>query len=378
MTNTADVIVIGSGIIGSSTAYELSKRGKKVIVLEKYSNVGDGASSRNGAGVRLSGRVAPESWLASKAIKDIWPTLHEELDGDLEHHKPGSLVLAHSEAQIKACMGTIEKNNLADVESRLIDGKEAREICPYLSDYVEKAVWCAEDGYANPMRTTLAYYRAARKLGVRYITGENVVSLEKFRGRVRRVVTEAGNVYEGEQVVLAAGFNSRRIAKTVGIWIPFLKRVDECLITEIQPAMFDTRISCADGNFYGHQTRHGSFIFGGNTNLERYEECYDDKPMNTNKQTSDKCRIIGQFVPALKDVKVVRHWAGWLDSMVDRLPIIQEMDEVPGLILACGFSGHGFAIGPAVGVVVSQIAMGEAPSVDISSLNYDRFKPSGC
>lgn len=67
MTNTADVIVIGSGIIGSSTAYELSKRGKKVIVLEKYSNVGDGASSRNGAGVRLSGRVAPESWLASKA-----------------------------------------------------------------------------------------------------------------------------------------------------------------------------------------------------------------------------------------------------------------------------------------------------------------------
>ena len=142
--------------------------------------------------------------------------------------------------------------------------------------------------------------------------------------------------------------------------------------------MFDTRISCADGNFYGHQTRHGSFIFGGNTNLERYEECYDDKPMNTNKQTSDKCRIIGQFVPALKDVKVVRHWAGWLDSMVDRLPIIQEMDEVPGLILACGFSGHGFAIGPAVGVVVSQIAMGEAPSVDISSLNYDRFKPSGC
>ena len=378
MTNTADVIVIGSGIIGSSTAYELSKRGKKVIVLEKYSNVGDGASSRNGAGVRLSGRVAPESWLASKAIKDIWPTLHEELDADLEYHKPGSLVLAHSEAQIKACMGTIEKNNLADVESRLIDGKEAREICPYLSDYVEKAVWCAEDGYANPMRTTLAYYRAARKLGVRYITGENVVSLEKFRGRVRRVVTEAGNVYEGEQVVLAAGFNSRRIAKTVGIWIPFLKRVDECLITEIQPAMFDTRISCADGNFYGHQTRHGSFIFGGNTNLERYEECYDDKPMNTNKQTSDKGRIIGQFVPALKDVKVVRHWAGWLDSMVDRLPIIQEMDEVPGLILACGFSGHGFAIGPAVGVVVSQIAMGEAPSVDISSLNYDRFKPSGC
>ena len=378
MTNTADVIIIGSGIVGSATAYELAKRGLKVIVLEKYGNVGDGASSRNGAGVRLGGRVAPVSWRAAKAIRDIWPTLDQELDADLEYQKAGSLTMAHSEAQVKACERKLEKDRAAGVESRLIDGAEARELCPYLSDYVEKAVWSPEDGCANPMKVTLAYYRAARKLGVRYITGENVISLEKHQGRIRRVVTEEGTVYEGNKVVLAAGFNSRRIVKTVGIWIPFLKRVDECLITEIQPPMFKTRISCADGNFYGSQTRHGSFIFGGNTNLERYEECYDDKPMNTNKQVSDKCRIIGQFVPALKGVKVVRYWAGWLDSMVDRLPVIQELEEIPGLVLACGFSGHGFAIGPAVGQVVSQIVMGEPTCVDVSALRYDRFKPTGC
>ena len=378
VTNTADVIIIGSGIVGNATAYELAKRGKQVLVLEKYGNIGDGASSRNGAGVRLGSRVAPESWLAAKAIRDIWPTLGEELDADLEYQKPGALTLAHTEAQRQACAGAMAKNQAAGVESYLIDGKQAREICPYLSDYVEQAVWCPEDGYANPMMTTLAYYRAARRLGVRFITGENVVALEKVRGQVRRVITQAGSVYEGEKIVLAAGFNSRRIAKTVGIWIPFLKRVDECIVTEVQPTMFATRISCADGNFYGHQTRHGSFIFGGNTNLERYEECYDDKPMNTNKQASDKCRIIGQFVPALKNAKVVRQWAGWLDSMVDRLPIIQEPDEVPGLVLACGFSGHGFAIGPAVGLVVSQMVLGEPVCVDVSALTYDRFKPSGC
>ena len=77
------------------------------------------------------------------------------------------------------------------------------------------------------------------------------------------------------------------------------------------------------------------------------------------------------------NVKVVRHWAGWLDSMVDRLPIIQEIPEVPGLILACGFSGHGFAIGPAVGKVGAELALGEPTCVDVSALNYDRFKPTG-
>lgn len=237
VTNTADVIVIGSGIVGSATAYELAKRGIKVTVLEKYSNVGDGASSRNGAGVRLGGRVSPEAELAAKAIYDIWPSLGQELDADLEYVRAGSLTLAHSESQIASLNKKLVKDRMAGVPSSLVDGKQAREICPYLSDYVEQAVWSEMDGHANPMMTTLAYYRAARRLGVRYITGENVVALEKQRGCIRRVITQDGNIYEADKVVLAAGFNSRRIAKTVGLWIPFLKRVDECLITEVQPPM---------------------------------------------------------------------------------------------------------------------------------------------
>lgn len=284
MIKTADVIVIGSGIVGSATAYELAKRGKSVLVLEKYPNVGDGASSRNGAGVRLAGRVSPEAELAAMAIYDIWPTLGEELDADLEYVVGGSLTMAHSESQMKSLQVKLAKDLKANVPSRIVDGNEAREICPILSDYVEQALYSEMDGHANPMVTTLAYYRAARRLGVDYITGENVIALEKMHGCCRKVLTEAGNVYEAEHIVLAAGFNSRRIAKTVGLWIPFLKRVDECLITEVQPPMTKVRLSSADGNFYGSQTKHGSFIFGGNTNLERYEECYDDRPINTGKQ----------------------------------------------------------------------------------------------
>ena len=177
---------------------------------------------------------------------------------------------------------------------------------------------------------------------------------------------------------MAAGFNSKRIAETVGIWLPFLKRVDECIITEAVAPLTKFRLSTADGNFYGNQTKHGSFIFGGNTNLERYESTYDQRPRNTNKQSPDKCRAVSKYIPALRDVKVIRQWAGWLDSTVDRLPIIQEIPEVQGMVLSCGYSGHGFAIGPAAGKVTSQVVLGEEPVVDISSLCYNRFKPSGC
>ena len=377
MSNFADVIIIGSGIIGNSTAYHLAKKGVDVLVLER-DNIGDGASSRNGAGVRLSSRVFPESALAEHAIRDIWPGLGEELGADLEYEKPGSLALAQTEAQIKALEASVRKSLAAGADVRIIDGQEARRMCPYLSEAVEKASYCPDDGYANPMVTTLSYYRMARKLGARYITGEDVVSIQKVRGKARKVITAAGTVYEGNKIVLAAGFNSRRIAKSVGIWLPFLKRIDECIITEVQAPMMKYRLSTADGNFYGHQTRHGSFIFGGNTQLERYEETYDAQPRCANKSAPDKCRAVMKYIPALADVKIIRQWAGWLDSMVDRLPVIQEIPEVPGLVLACGFSGHGFAIGPAVGQVVEEIVMEEKTCVDVSGLRYDRFKAAGC
>lgn len=262
MNNTADVIIIGSGIIGSSTACYLAPRGIKVIVLERSPNIGDGASSRNGAGVRISGRVLPESNLAVEAIRNIWPTLSDELETDLEYDIPGSLSLASTPEQEEDLEDNLKDTLASGVKAEIISGEEVRRMCPSLSPIVTKAMFCGEDGYANPMLTTLAYYRKNRRMGVRYITGENVIRLRKIKGNMRQVITESGNVYEADRVVLAAGFNSRRIAESVGIWLPFLKRIDECIITEGVPKMFPYRISVSSG-LYAHQTRHGSFIAGG-------------------------------------------------------------------------------------------------------------------
>ena len=374
--NISDVIIIGSGIVGTSAAYYMAKAGLNVTVLEK-DMIGHGASSRNGAGVRLSSRVQCEFNLARVAIREIWPTLSEELETDTEYLKSGALLMYLTEAEEPKIRAKMNMCIAQGQVGELIDGDEARKRCPYLSDLVLGAVYYPEDGHANPMKTVLGYYKMARRFGVRFVTGEEVLRINKYKGRARQVITAAGNVYEADKIIVAAGFESRAIMRTVGIHLPYLKRVDECLITEAVPRMTDLRLSTFDGNFYGNQTKHGSFLWGGNTNIERYEETDPGQPMNTTRQSPDKARMVGQLIPALKDVKVIRHWAGYLDSSADRLPIIQEIPEVPGLISASGFSGHGFAIGPAVGQLLKEMVLGEELCAPIDEFKYDRWHATG-
>ena len=175
----ADVIVIGGGIIGNAAAYYLAKRGCSVIVLEKSDHLGDGGSSRNGGGVRQSGRDKRELPLAMYGIKNLWPTLSEELETDVEYCQDGNLRLGKTEEHMKILSGLAENAQSCGLDVRMISGEEVRDICPYLSDEVIGASWCPTDGHANPMLATLGFYKKARELGVRFITGEEVTARKK-------------------------------------------------------------------------------------------------------------------------------------------------------------------------------------------------------
>ena len=258
------------------------------------------------------------------------------------------------------------------VDVRMISGDEARRINPYLSDAVTCASWCPTDGHANPLMATMGYYKMARRLGAHFISGEKVVELRKIKGAARQVVTESGNVYEGDKIILAAGYESRFIASTVGIDVPMQPVLLETLVTEAVAPMFWQMLGTADADFYGHQTEHGSFVFGLNSGLEPYAK--PGKPLSSSIAASAACRGIMHYFPNLANIKVVRSWAGWMDSCADHVPVISTVEEVPGLILACGFSGHGFGISPAVGLVLSQLAMEQETAVDLSALRYDRFQ----
>lgn len=372
MNNHADVIIVGGGIIGCAAAYYLTKKGCSVLVLEGSKDIGNGGSSRNGGGVRQSGRDPRELPLAMYGIKNLWPTLSEKLEVDCEYHQDGNLRLGKTEKHLEILQGLTDRAKACGLDVRMIDGDEVRVINPYLSDEVIGASWCPTDGHANPLTTTLGYYKMARRLGARFITEEPVVALRKIKGHLRQVITK-DNVYEGDTVILAAGLGSREIAATVGIDIPMQPAMLEALVTEAQPPMFDQMLGTAEADFYGHQTKHGSFVFGGTSGLEGFTKD-NHTPVTNSISAPSTCRGIIKYFPVLRDAKIVRTWAGWMDLCADKVPVISTVSEVPGLILACGFSGHGFGIAPAVGTVLSQLALHEPTAVDLHELRYDRFR----
>lgn len=371
MSNCAEVIIIGGGVIGCATAYYLAKEGTSVIVMEGSDHIGNGGSSRNGGGVRQSGRDPRELPLAMYGIRNLWPHLSEELETDCEYHQDGNLRLGKTEKHREILEGLADRARACGLDVRMIDGDEVRRINPHLSHEVTVASWCPTDGHANPLTTTLGFYKMARRLGARFITGEPVTELRTVKGKIRKVITP-NNVYEGEQVLVAAGLHSREILGTVGIDVPMDGSLLEALVTEAEAPMFDQMLGTADADFYGHQTKHGSFVFGGSSGLEPF---YKDNgtPVTSSRTAPCICRGIMKYFPELADAKIVRTWAGWSDRSADGVPVLGTVDEIPGLYAACAFTGHGFGISPAVGDQLAKLIRTGSTDVDLSPLRYDRF-----
>ena len=369
---TADVIICGAGIIGCAAAYYTAKKGKSVIVIDADEIIGNGGSSRNGGGVRQSGRDPRELPLAMYGVKNIWPTLSEELGVDVEYHQDGNLRLGRNDRHQKILEGLTERAVAVGLDVKMIDGDEVRSINPWLAPDVTCASWCPTDGHANPLKATLAFFKAARRLGVTFYSGEKVLSLKKEKGVLRYVVTDH-DTYSAEKVIVACGYESRAILQTVGIDVPMTKDLIECLVTEAEPPMFKQMLGTADADFYGHQTDHGSFVFGGASGYEAQN--LDFGCMTTHSTTAPAiCRGILKWIPRLREAMIVRTWSGYEDVCADGVPVIDAIDEVPGLIVACAFTGHGFGISPVVGQLLSQLACDEETMLDLSELRYDRFK----
>ena len=371
MSNCAEVIIVGGGVIGCATAYYLAKAGTSVIVLEGSDHIGNGGSSRNGGGVRQSGRDPRELPLAMYGIRTLWPHLSEELETDCEYHQDGNLRLGKTEKHREILEGLADRARACGLDVRMIDGDEVRRINPHLSHEVTVASWCPTDGHANPLTTTLGFYKMARRLGARFITGGPGTELRTVKGKIRKVITP-NNVYEGEQVLVAAGLHSREILGTVGIDVPMGGSLLEALVTEAEAPMFDQMLGTADADFYGHQTKHGSFVFGGSSGLEPF---YKDNgtPVTSSRTAPCICRGIMKYFPELADAKIVRTWAGWSDRSADGVPVLGAVDEIPGLYAACAFTGHGFGISPAVGDQLAKLIRTGSTDVDLSPLRYDRF-----
>jgi sarcosine oxidase subunit beta len=372
MSEKADVVIIGGGVMGCAIAYNLAREGLKPVVIEK-SDIGGEASGANGGGVRQSARNLKEMPLAIESIQ-IYGQLHEELGMDVEYVRKGNLRLCTSEEELDTMRTSVENQKAANLELEMLDRKQVLDINPHIGEKVLGASYCPTDGHVNPFLVTYAFFQKAKSLGARVFTHEEVKDIRLQKNKVSAVITDK-QIFETDLVINAAGVAGRNVANMVGLDLPMRPVFSEAMITEPYPPLFQQMIGHARGLFYGRQTVHGSFFWGGFVGTEQFIH-REGKPLFHFIGPAISSMVI-DFFPILKGINVIRTWSGLIAQMSDAIPVLGFTEEVPGFVFATGFSGHGFGLAPIIGRLMSELIMDCQPSIPISDFCFGRFSKGG-
>ncbi|MEK7219815.1 MAG: FAD-binding oxidoreductase [candidate division NC10 bacterium] len=365
----AEVAIVGGGIVGCAAAYYLARRGAKVVLLEK-SVIGGEASGRNGGGVRAQCRDRRERPLAMASIR-LWVGLEAELGFDMEYVQGGNIRMATNEERM-AMLRREGEEELADgLAVEMWDRDELRRRAPYLSDVFIGAKYCPTDGSANPILATRAFGWAARRAGVTLLTQTEAVSVGVQAGRVTSVTgrdRDGGVLVEAPRLIHAGGPWTPMLSDTLGIQVPIEPARSVVAVTQRMPPLFKEFISSHDLGVYGRQAREGHVHIGG---IGTPGRTFDQGvPAGVIERLA---RGAAEAIPALRGASFLRTWTGTLEMTPDRVPIIGPVDGVEGYILASGFSGHGFCLGPIVGKLLSELIVDGEPSLSLREFRLSRF-----
>ena len=369
---SGQVVIIGGGISGCSTAYELARNGVKVVLLER----GDLHSMASGwtlAGVRQSGRHPSELPLAAAAVAR-WGNLNEELDADTEYRRQGNLRMALTEADVPKIMEVVENTRSAGIEITWLDSiAEIHEIAPALTSDLAGASYCPSDGHANPSLAVQAFANAARRAGADIRTGVEVLSISTQGGKVTGVETTDGTV-PADVVVVAAGIYSPKLLGPLGFELPLKIGHVPAVQTVPAPRILDQVLGVAAGTFAGRQQVDGRFRLTVGSTEWRVAPQHDQFNVQpTMAQVQETLAFSIRAVPALKDYRVAQVWGGLLDLTPDALPVLQRPGGVDGLVIGAGFSGHGFCLGPVTGEILADLAVHGSTEYPIDSFTIERF-----
>ena len=367
---SADVVVIGSGIIGSSTAYYLSRAGADVILFDRAGpNAGGTASQACAGGVRQQGRTPPEIPLAIYAI-GLWTGLEAELGADLHYRQDGMTVLTDSEHLIPVLEKRVAVERSLGLDVRLISREELHEQIPDLAPRMIAGSYCPTDGHADPMRSIDAFIRAARRLGTVFKWHCPVERIICEKAKVVAVQTAAGQI-NCRHAVLAAGYWSRALAATAGLDLPFTPCTLQMMVTARRSHKLNQVLGWLGRGISLKQVPSGGFVIGGGWPGYGDPETYRTHLFPGSMAKSAKTTV--DLYPTLAGLPIVRAWVGIEAFCKDEMQIIGPVSDVNGLVLAAGFSGHGFGIGPGVGSLIAQyLTTGKIPSM-LKPFGFERF-----
>ena len=373
MKATADVVIIGGGCMGASTAHHLTRNGvNNVVLLEREPMLGTGSTGRNAGGVRHQFSNEANVKLSIESIHTL-EHFAEEVGYQIDLHQDGYLFLLSNQKDLDAFRRNTEMQRRLGVEVDVLSPEDATRLAPGLeAGGIIGATFCARDGIANPNGVTMGFAKSAQAAGVEINRETEVTGIRTEAGRITGVETTKGAI-STRTVVNAAGPYAREIGKMVGLDVPVLPYRRHIFITEpIEPGSVPaSRIMVIDfeTTFYFH--REGAGILFGMVD--------PDEPSSYSTTVSWEflervTRVAVKRLPRLAEAGIAHAWAGLYEMTPDAMPIIGPAREVEGFFLITGFSGHGFQHSPAAGRILADIIAGrEDRSTDLKPFSFARF-----
>ncbi|MCR9124722.1 MAG: FAD-binding oxidoreductase [Rhodobacteraceae bacterium] len=412
-----DVVVIGGGIIGVSTALELAERGVSVALCEK-GDIGAEQSSRNWGWVRISHRDPREIPLMIEAI-NAWKGMDARTGRATGYTQSGILFTARNDKVYARSERWARHLEPYQIEARMISGDDLQAVMPGSRMHLKGALFTPEDGRAEPQWAAPAIAEGSRDAGATVLTRCAVRGVDVADGRICGVMTERGRI-ACDRVVLAGGAWSRLFAGNAGIWLPQLKVLNTVMRTTAVEGGPEAAI-WSDGFAMRKRADGGYTIASGSQNtvdlvpdslrlaraflpafraewkvlrfrlsgrwrdeaawprhwapddITPFETCRVLDPAPQERVLNASWTAAQRAFPVLSEASVVQSWAGLIDVTPDALPVISPVDDLPGLFIGTGFSGHGFGIGPGAGRLLADLVTDAPACVDPDAFRLARF-----
>ncbi|RXT06507.1 FAD-binding oxidoreductase [Ammoniphilus sp. CFH 90114] len=384
---SADVVVIGGGVIGTSIAFRLAQQGRKTILIEKGA-IGAATSGSCDKAVFLQSKKPGFHLELAKASREVYENLEEELQTPFEFQKCGGMIVIETEAQLEFMQKFVKEQQQANIPIELLSRKEALTLQPNLSPHILGATWGSEDAEVNPLLLSYAFVKAAKSNGAEIISHTEVTGIATINGQVSCVHTTQGDIATAA-VINAGGPFAPKISEMVGIDLPIQPRRGVILITEKVAPFLKGNVLCAqyitakhlhkeanvNDNPYGiglslGQTESGNLLIGGSREFKGFNR--EVGPVLLESIAQHACRIF----PSLGSIRLIRTMVGFRPFTGDGLPIIDRAPEIAGYYIAAGHEGDGIALSPITGHLVSCLLDGGGPYNHLlDHLRLSRFQP---
>ncbi|NIA10511.1 MAG: FAD-dependent oxidoreductase [Nitrospiraceae bacterium] len=371
----ADIVIIGGGVMGLSTAYNLVKRGAKdVVVIERDEFFGQESTGKCAGGIRhqFSSKVNIE---LSKLSIGIMEHFEEEFDQPIDLNFCGYLFVIASEELVPRFQKIVELQRSLGIDTEWLTTRDILKKVPILNvEDIIAGTFYGRDGLADPSSVVQGYVKMAHRLGATLVTDTTVTGIRVEKGKITAVETDKG-IVETHVVVNATGAWSKEIGKMVGVDIPILPYRRQIAVTapmEEIPKDLPMVVEYPNGLYFHRES--GGLLTGMSNPDEKpdYDTTVDSDWMMSSLDA------LMHRLPAAEKASLRTFWAGLYEITPDAHPIMGKMPEPEGFYCVAGFSGHGFMHGPGAGVLMAEeILDGRAHTVDIDRLRYERFLRPG-